>query len=36
MFGALVYMAQRLGHQENWIETIWRVLKFGTGGERRR
>ena len=36
MFGALIYMAQRPGHEENWSETIWRALKCDVGGERRK
>ena len=36
MFGALLYMAQRPGHLENWSVSIWRALKFGARGEWRR
>ena len=36
MFGALLFMAQRSGHQENWSGVIWRALKCGAGGEWRR
>ena len=36
MFGALLYMAQRSGHYENWSGSIWRALKCGAGGEWRR
>ena len=36
MFGALLYMAQRPGHQENLNGSIWRALKCGAVGEWRR
>ena len=36
MFGALLYMAQRPEHKENWSRSIWRALKCGAGGEWRR
>ena len=35
MFGALLYMAHRPGHQENWSGSIWRALNCA-GGECRR
>ena len=36
MFGTLLYMAQRPGHNENWSKSIWRALKCGAGGEWRK
>ena len=36
MFGALLYMVQRPGHQENWNGIIWTASKCGAGGEWRR
>jgi hypothetical protein len=36
MFGALLYMAQRPGYQENWSGSIRRALKCGAEGEWRR
>jgi hypothetical protein len=36
MFGALLYMAQTPGHQENWSGSVWRALKCGAGGEWKR
>ena len=36
MFGALLYMAQRPRHRENWSGNNWRALKFGTAREMRK
>ena len=33
MFGALLYMAQRLGHYKNWTRSNVRALKCDAGGE---
>ena len=35
MFGVLLDMALRHGHEENWSGSIWRATKYGAGGEYR-
>ena len=33
MFGALLYMAQRPGHYDNWSGNVWTAFKCVSGGE---